>query len=139
MTGSVTTPETPAFHASEVPFVFGTLDRTPPAWPKAPSTPGERRLSEAMVGYWASFERPAAPQASGQPASPAFGSPGGFMAFTDAPHAPSRPSPEAYALHEAVVCRRRASGDQAWNWNVGLASPRLPPPAPSCEGAQVSP
>ncbi len=27
-----------AFHASEVPFVFGTIDRTPPVWPKPPPT-----------------------------------------------------------------------------------------------------
>lgn len=31
-----------------------------------------------------------------------------------------------YALTEDVVCRRRASSDQAWNWNVGVAAPALP-------------
>jgi para-nitrobenzyl esterase len=31
-----------------------------------------------------------------------------------------------YALNEAVVCRRHAAGDQAWNWNVGLWAPVLP-------------
>ena len=27
-----------AFHGSELPYVFGTLDRTPPLWPKIPAT-----------------------------------------------------------------------------------------------------
>ena len=30
-----------AFHASELPFVFGTLDATTPHWPKIPATPQE--------------------------------------------------------------------------------------------------
>jgi para-nitrobenzyl esterase len=34
-----------------------------------------------------------------------------------------------YALNDEVVCRRRAKGDQSWNWNVGVASPPLPPKA----------
>jgi para-nitrobenzyl esterase len=37
-----------------------------------------------------------------------------------------------YALHEAVVCRRRAVGDIAWNWNVGILSPPLPPQTADC-------
>ena len=51
-----------AFHASELPFMFGTLDRTPPRWPKIPTTPQESRLSNAMVGYWTSFARAGRPQ-----------------------------------------------------------------------------
>ena len=38
-----------------------------------------------------------------------------------------------YALNEAVVCRRRAAGDQPWHWNVGIASPPLPPRAEGCQ------
>ena len=30
-----------AFHASELPYVFGTFDRTSPLWPKIPATPQE--------------------------------------------------------------------------------------------------
>ena len=37
-----------------------------------------------------------------------------------------------YDLVEHVVCRRRAAGDQQWNWNAGLASPVLPPPVDQC-------
>ena len=27
-----------AFHASELPYVFGTLERTPPIWPEIPDS-----------------------------------------------------------------------------------------------------
>jgi para-nitrobenzyl esterase len=37
-----------------------------------------------------------------------------------------------YALNEAVVCRRRASRDQAWNWNIGLNSPKIPAKSAAC-------
>jgi para-nitrobenzyl esterase len=40
--------------------------------------------------------------------------------------------PGMYELNEQVVCRRRASGTQAWNWNVGIVSPTLPPAAERC-------
>ena len=43
------------FHASELPYVFGTFDATPPHWPKIPATTLETRLSDAMIGYWSSL------------------------------------------------------------------------------------
>ena len=46
-----------AFHASEIPYVFGTADKAPPNWPKVPETPVEANLSNAMLDYWASFAR----------------------------------------------------------------------------------
>ena len=46
-----------AFHASELPFVFGTAALTTPQWPAIPDTPGEHALSDAMLDYWASFVR----------------------------------------------------------------------------------
>ncbi|HWE99141.1 MAG TPA: carboxylesterase family protein [Caulobacteraceae bacterium] len=121
-----------AFHAAELPYVFGTLDRLPAHWPKPPATPAETRLSDEMIGYWTSFARTGVPQASGAPAWPAFGEARAYMDFTDAPHPAERMAPGMYELHEAVVCRRRATGALAWNWNVGLASPPLPPDSPAC-------
>jgi para-nitrobenzyl esterase len=50
-----------------------------------------------------------------------------FMRFADRPRADNHLLPGMYALHEEVVRRRRAAGDIAWNWNVGVASPPLPP------------
>ncbi len=120
------------FHASELPYVFGTLDRLPAAWPKPPATGEETALSDAMIGYWTSFAKGGAPVAAGQPAWPAFGTDQNYMAFMDRPRPATHPLAGAYDLQEAVVCRRRANGNIAWNWNIGLWSPRLPDDAPGC-------
>jgi len=116
-----------AFHASELPFVFGTLEATTPNWPKIPATPQETSLSEAMIGYWTSFARTGKPRAANQPDWPPYGSAHSYMAFADAPHPSNHLLPGMYEFNEAVVSRSRASGDIAWNWNAGLASPKLPP------------
>jgi para-nitrobenzyl esterase len=121
-----------AFHGSEIPYAFGALDRTPPYWPKAPPTTGEARLSNAMIDYWTSFVRTGRPAAANGPAWPAFGASEAFMAFQDRPRAADHLLPGMYALHEAVVCRRRAAGDLAWNWNVGVVSPPLPARTARC-------
>jgi para-nitrobenzyl esterase len=121
------------FHASELPFVFGTIDGTPPLWPKIPNTPQEKRLSDAMIGYWTSFARTGYPKAEDEPDWPAFGSTGSYMAFEEAPHPSDHLLPGTYEFNEEVVCRRRASGDIAWNWNVGLYSPKLPAQQAQCK------
>jgi para-nitrobenzyl esterase len=120
------------FHGSEIPFVFGTIDRLPPNWPKPPATPGEAALSDAMMDYWTSFARTGMPRAAGEPAWPVFGTAGAYMAFEAEPRPAIDLLPGMYALHEAVVCRRRAQGATAWNWNIGLWSPPIPPKAAGC-------
>jgi para-nitrobenzyl esterase len=114
-----------AFHAAEIPYVFGTFDRTPPFWPKVPETRIERGLSNAMMDYWLSFARTGTPQSRGQPAWAPYGDRGHFMAFQKTPRPSARLSPGMYDLHEAAMCRRRASGNQGWNWNTGIISPVL--------------
>jgi len=121
-----------AFHASELPYVFGTFDGTPPTWPKVPETPAERGLSGAMLDYWASFAQSGTPRATQAPDWPAYGSEAHYMAFTDTPQPSRRLMPGMYELHEAVVCRRRAQGDLPWHWNVGIISPPLPEATAAC-------
>jgi para-nitrobenzyl esterase len=120
------------FHGSELPFVFGTLDGTPPLWPKVEASPHEDALSEAMLDYWTSFARTGRPTGAGAPDWPAYGRAGAYMHFTDAPHPQTNLMPGMYELNEKVVCRRVAAGNLPWNWNVGLSSPNLPPEAPGC-------
>lgn len=116
-----------AFHAAEIPYVFGNIDRTSPSWPKIPDTPAERTFSSAMLEYWTSFARSGAPRASRQPDWPAYGSKRAYMHFDDTPQARTHLMPGMFELNDEVVCRRRAQGDQAWNWNVGIVAPTLPP------------
>ena len=120
------------FHASELPYVFGMFDRTPPLWPKIPDTPGETRLADAMIDYWTSFARSAEPRAKNEADWPTFGAKGAYMDFTDAPHPAQNLMAGMYELQEEVVCRRRAQGDQPWNWNVGVISPPLPDRTDRC-------
>jgi para-nitrobenzyl esterase len=121
------------FHASELPYVFGTFDATPPHWPKIPATPLEAKLSDAMIGYWSSFARTGRPQAANEPDWPSFGPTGSYMAFKEAPQPSDHLLPGMYEFNEETVYLRRASGDTAWNWNVGLYSPKLPTQQALCK------
>lgn len=127
------TPGLHGFHASELPYVFGTFDGTPPHWPKVPEIAQDRKLSDAIIGYWSAFARTGRPQATNQPDWPVFGTTSSYMAFREAPQAADHLLPGMYELNEEVVCRRRASGDIAWNWNVGLWSPKLPAQREQCK------
>ena len=121
-----------AFHAAELPYVFGTAGRAPPLWPQVPGTAAETALSDAMLDYWTSFARSGEPSAKNQPQWPAYGSTRAYLAFADAPRPATRLLPGMYELNEAVVCRRRSNGAQPWNWNTGIVSPPLPPRTESC-------
>ncbi len=121
-----------AFHASELPYVFGTLNRTPPLWPKIPDAPSETRLSAAMVDYWVSFARSGVPAAAGASAWPGYGEQAGYIAFRDDPTPAVGLMPGMFQLHEEAMCRRREAGDVPWNWNAGLVSPVLNTGRPRC-------
>ncbi|WP_332658766.1 carboxylesterase/lipase family protein [Brevundimonas sp.] len=125
------------FHASELPYMFGMLERTPPLWPKIPDTAEEAALSAAMVDYWVSFARTGAPRAANGPGWAAYGSPGAYIAFREAPVPGEGLFPGMFALHEQAMCRRRAGGELGWNWNTGLASPKLRAHAGSCDDAKA--
>jgi para-nitrobenzyl esterase len=124
-----------AFHASELPFMFGNLARTPPYWPRVPRTNAQRALADAMVDYWTSFARDGAPRAANAPDWPAYGAGDMniFMYFSDTPQVGRDLLPGMFELHEESMCRRRAQGDLPWHWNTGLAAPLMPSPAPDCE------
>ncbi|TNE63631.1 MAG: carboxylesterase/lipase family protein [Alphaproteobacteria bacterium] len=121
-----------AFHASELPYVFGNLKRTPRLWPKIPGHTADLKTSDAMTSYWASFVKSGTPRAKGQPDWQPYADNEFYLYFADVPRAANQLLPGTYELHEAVVCRRRAAGDLPWNWNVGVISPPLPPKAPGC-------
>ena len=121
-----------AFHAAEIPYVFGTMDGAPPRWPRPEATSQEAALTDAMMGYWVSFARDGAPSAEGAPHWLPYGTERHYMSFDDAPTPGVHLMPGMFELNEAVVCRRRAQGGIAWNWNVGVLSPPLPPEVAQC-------
>jgi para-nitrobenzyl esterase len=121
-----------AFHASELPYMFGTIRQTAPAWPTIPDTATERALSDAMMDYWTSFARTGHPVAAGQPDWPVFGAGLRYMRFAERPVVETDPLGDGYALYEETVCRRRAAGTVPWNWNVGIAAPAPSPAVERC-------
>ena len=84
-------------------------------------------MSEAMTDYWASFAMTGKPKAKGQPVWPAYDRDRGYIRFAGTPQPGRHLMPGMFELNEEVMCRRRAKGDQPWNWNVGIVSPKLPP------------
>jgi para-nitrobenzyl esterase len=122
-----------AFHASELPFVFGHVGPNaslPPNWPKPPDTPEEKALSNAMMDYWTTFARSGTPTSKGAPPWNKFADDESYMEFNERPLALTHPLPGMYALTEELISRRRAAGNQYWFINYGLASPPVPAKSP---------
>jgi len=127
-----------AFHAIEVPYVFGLIGKpVPDAWLAAPDTEAEKRLQDVMIGYWTNFARTGSPGTAGGVEWPRYGDAARYVAFGDQPVAGVDPTHGAYALHEEVVCRRRSAGDQSWITNIGVGSSPLPPPTDGCKAPKA--
>jgi para-nitrobenzyl esterase len=115
-----------AFHAAELPFVFGHTDPgavLTPNWPR-PDGPHDNALSDQMMAYWTSFARSGVPTAPGAPAWPAY-SDGAGMHFADTPQAAAPLMPGMFALHQAVAEHRLKAGNQAWGLIAGPTAPAL--------------
>ena len=121
-----------AFHGAEIPYMFGTIWETANNWPRIPETAEERALSDAMLDYWTSFAKTGRPVADGWPDWPHYTAGEPWMVFADQPEIVNDVLGLRYELNEAVVCRRRAAGNQQWNWNVSVASPPLPERVEPC-------
>lgn len=121
-----------AFHASEVPYVFGRIgapDGWPEFWPRPPNDARERALSEAVMSYFTSFARDSAPSAPGAAPWRAYRDERSYLKFAASPQSLQHLLPGMFELHEQVIARRRVAGTQHWYVNIGLASPPVPPPA----------
>ena len=110
-----------AFHASELPYVFGHAGRDaplPPNWPR-PEGPAEAALSEAILDYWVGFARNGAPSGPGRPLWPPYSEGEAFMRFSNRPAAARDLLRGMFEMQEAWVSARRRAGEQ-WFLNVGV-------------------
>ncbi|ALC11164.1 carboxylesterase/lipase family protein [Sphingopyxis sp. 113P3] len=117
-----------AFHAIEVPYVFGAAGRDVPLprnWPVPPIDSRERALSNAVIGYWTSFAKYGRPSVRDGPAWSPYGEAKVYMRFHGRAEAQAGLLSGPYALAEETTCRRRAAG-QSWIGAVGSAPPNLP-------------
>jgi len=60
-------PEFGAFHSSEIPYIFETLDLTDRPW-----TPQDFKLSQTMAAYWSNFAKMGDPNSVGLPPWPVY-------------------------------------------------------------------
>ncbi|WP_326523066.1 carboxylesterase/lipase family protein [Sphingomonas sp.] len=114
-----------AFHASELPYVFGQIGAgadLPPNWPR-PEGAGDRALSDAMLDYWAGFARGGVPAAAGQPAWKPYGAQRSYMRFDGGPVTATGMLPGMFAFHDGwAESRRRA--DAPWSPGIPLRPKR---------------
>jgi para-nitrobenzyl esterase len=114
-----------AFHASELPYIFGQVGPTAalgPNWPRPPLTDAETRLSQAMMGYWASFVRDGVPTATGEAAWPRYVvGQGGYLDIDDRPSAQRELQPGAFTLADTLVAKRRQQG-RGWRFDIGFSA-----------------
>lgn len=115
-----------AFHASELPFVFGNVGRDavlPRNWPR-PEGVRQQALSDAMLDYWVSFARSGVPEAKKRPAWQPYSDDRAYMRFSSRPMPDHHLLPGMFTMQEQLVERRRRANQQ-WFLNVGVAAPPL--------------
>ena len=114
-----------AFHASELPYVFGRVgDDTAlgPNWPRPELTSAESQLSEAMLSFWTSFVRDGVPRAQGAPAWPRFAArQRSYLDIDERPASARDLHRGAFDFAETLVAGRRQAG-RAWRLDIGFAA-----------------
>lgn len=114
-----------AFHASELPYVFGHVGEILPVnWPR-PEGEGEEPLSDVMMGYWTNFAKTGVPGKQGQAEWKPYSDSQAYMHFKKGAVPGHDPLSGMFEMQEELVKRRRKAGQQ-WFINVGLVAPVLP-------------
>ncbi|MEQ8559166.1 MAG: carboxylesterase family protein [Henriciella sp.] len=115
-----------AFHASEVPFVFGTaekLETYPPKWPKPPVEEAEV-LADVLVDYWASFAATGQPVSENGPEWRPYSDGEAYLHIDERPELRQDVYPGMFEFHEQLFQEHRAA-DEGWFLGVGLGAEPL--------------
>ena len=110
-----------AFHASEVPFVFGTVgtpESYPPRWPQ-PEVDEVEALASVLVDYWASFASTGRPESANGPDWAPYSDDEAYLHIGDKPELRHDAYSGMFEFHEALYQKRRAAGE-GWFMRVGL-------------------
>lgn len=111
-----------AFHASELPFVFGQVGEgtdLSETWPR-PEGPEALATAAAMTEDWTRFIKTGAPAAGG--GWPTYAPGESYMDFGPRPEVSRDPLSGMFEFHERTFRARQAGGEQ-WFTNVGIAAP----------------
>ncbi|WP_417484726.1 carboxylesterase/lipase family protein [Maricaulis salignorans] len=117
-----------AFHASELPFVFGQIGddaALSPNWP-IPRSEADRALSTSMIDYWVSFAATGSPDSETGPSWHHYADNQSYLHFTDQPLARQDLLSGMFEMQNELVNRRREAGQQ-WFINVGVNAGRSCP------------
>ncbi|KJS26741.1 MAG: carboxylesterase [Hyphomonadaceae bacterium BRH_c29] len=114
-----------AFHASELPFVFGALDpdQLSPNWP-VPDGEYDQTISSTLLDYWTSFAATGQPESTTGPVWPTYGGNQAYLKIGNELEVGTNPMPGMFELHEELVGQRKAAG-APWFLNIGLGAPPL--------------
>jgi len=114
-----------AFHASELPYIFGQVGPSAtlgPNWPRPPLTEEETQLSHAMMSYWTSFVQDGVPNASGQSIWPRYTArERAYLDIDDRPSAHLDLQRGAFELADRLVAERRKQG-RGWRLDIGFSA-----------------
>ncbi|MBM59498.1 carboxylesterase family protein [Hyphomonas sp.] len=111
-----------AFHASELPFVFGNLDSEslPPNWP-VPDGDQDQAISKALLDYWTSFAATGQPESVYGPVWSSYGQDQSYLDIGQTLASRTDPIPGMFELHEQLVAERKAASEP-WFLNIGLGA-----------------
>ena len=114
-----------AFHASELPFVFGALDADslPPNWP-VPDGEHDRDVSDALLDYWTSFAATGQPESPDGPVWAAYGADETYLRIASDPEILTDPYPGMFEMHEKLVHQRKEN-NESWFLNIGVGAKPL--------------
>lgn len=115
-----------AFHASEVPFVFGTVgkaDSYPPEWPR-PDPGDAQKLADVLVDYWASFASAGVPSSERGPEWSPYSNGEAYLHVGNEAEVRQDAYPGMYEFHEQLYKERREAGE-GWYLRVGLGAEEL--------------